>query len=71
MSYCEANAVGQGTPVFTAGPAGFFGLSLSRGSNLRYSDCFLNADSLNCKKKPNTHTQKRKIFRTCNYIPAI
>lgn len=63
MSYCEAKVGGRGTRVFTVGPAGFFGLSLSRGSNLRYSDCFLNADSLNCKKII-------KYFRTY-HSPAI
>lgn len=50
--------------AFTAGPAGFFGLSLNRGSNLRYSDCFLSADSLNFKKK------KKKV-NMCNYSPII
>lgn len=52
--------------AFTAGPAGFFGLSLNRGSNLRYSDCFLSADSLNLKKNQNVN-----MFRTCNYSPII
>ena len=47
-SYRETKSAGRGTFVWATGPAAFLGLSLRRGSNLRYKDCFLNADSLNC-----------------------
>lgn len=54
--YCETKAAGRVTCVWDVGPAHFFGLSLRRGSNLRYNDCFLSADSLNCGQK------ERKFF---------
>lgn len=51
-SYRETREVVQRACGGNPGPPPhFFGLSLSRGSNLRYKDCLRSADSLNFKKK--------------------
>lgn len=70
VSYCETEAAGRGRWIWVAGPPHFFGLSLRRGSNLRYKDCFLNADSLNWGQKEWKHltafrSRRRKVETLC------